>query len=59
MKISDQLKEVIKLEVLNKKALDSAKEQAKINRPITRKSIEMIHEQKRLMEMLEYSYEES
>jgi len=57
MKISDHLKEAIKLEVLNKKALDSAKEQARLNRPITRKSIEVIHEQKRLMELLELEYE--
>jgi len=57
MNINEQLKDIIKLEVLNKKALDSAKEQAKLQRPITRRSIELIQEEKRLMELIELECE--
>jgi len=53
MNINNELKEVIKREVLNKEALEDAKEYANIQRPRTRKSIEIHHEEKRLMELLE------
>jgi len=53
MNISDQLKEVIKKEVLKKKSQDSAEEFHNRRIPITRRSIELIQEQKRLMELFE------
>jgi len=53
MNINDQLKEVIKKEVLKKKSQDSAEEFHNRRIPITRRSIELIHEEKRLMGLFE------
>jgi len=57
MNISDQLKEVINQEVLKKKSLDAAKLSASEQRPITRRSIEDIHDDKYLSALFELECE--
>ena len=53
MNINNELKSIIKVEVLKKKSLDAAKEYANVQRPIVRREIEIHHEEKRLMEMFD------
>ena len=50
MNINNELKSIIKVEVLKKKSLDAAHRRADVQRPIVRREIEIHHEEKRLME---------